>query len=179
MRKVLVICLLIACASILLSSSIAMNPVFGPNIPSKVIVWKEALSHYPEGTAIVLADNLEDVELGETYGIPINRNVDFLWFSGGGIYSYSYPESYYDSEWVAPKPTSVITYLDTNGDVIGTYQVKDPNNLPEDIEIRVKPYQLPTCHYKNGAYAELVETSELYVIEVYDDGGGWSAGCDS
>ena len=151
---------------------------FGPKIPHQVVFWKTVLSQYPEGTAIILTDSAGEVDLGVEYGIPINLNVDFLWFSDGGIYSYSYPDSYYEEEWIAPKPTSVITYLDQNGNVLGTYQAKNAENLPVDIEIRVKPYRLPICHYKSGAFAELIETSHLYVIEVYDDGGGWSAGCN-
>ncbi len=150
--------------------------------PPIVSLWQKKISELNPGTVIIVTDRESDLELGRKYDIPIVMGYDELWFSNGGIVSYSYPNSYYeDPNWTPPGITSTFWYFNRNGWLLGAYRVDyTAEAQPDSIEVYFSSADLPkNCEYSKGTYTNLIDEGRSYFLEIYDDGGGWSRGCDS
>lgn len=181
MKKTLTISGFIAFYLIVLSVGFeAGHKIRGLITPGIIRSWQEKIAEGEPGTIIIVTDRDSDMELGRKYDIPITMRYDNLWYSNGGIYSYTYPYSYYEPSWIPPLPTSTIWYFDRDGSLLGAYRADYKADLPTNIEVYFDSADLPkNCDYSKGTITKLIKSGRVYFLEIYDDGDGWSRGCDS
>lgn len=145
-----------------------------PPIGGKIV------SSQTPGTAILMSDDPQDLVFAKLYGYPAAIGRDTIFFSGGGIYADSYPKEFFDPKWIPQPVDSTISYNDRYGNLLGSYHVADTGNLPIQIQVYLKPAELPkNCVYSEGTTTKLIDAGKMYFLEIYDSDGSWNRGCDA
>ncbi|QQG41667.1 MAG: hypothetical protein HYV90_05965 [Candidatus Woesebacteria bacterium] len=144
----------------------------------KLAKWNSFLNQVPTGSGMILTRNLDSIELGQKYKIPINDSDEVIVVDNGtAVLSPMHHYALEAEAWPIAKIPGRLWYADEDGNILGSYKFESGG--PDDLFVYLSPDDVPNCEYRNVVKVETYSLeSGLTFVQIWTKGESFSYGCD-